>query len=141
MTVRPFIILSDDETRAKAASWCWQAPLGSVVSWREQKRTDEQSDKLHAMCGDVSKQVKWFGRTLDKEAWKDIFTAALRTHQHKLEIVPGIHGGFVMLGMHTSRMTVEEVSDLIELIYMFGADHGVIWSDPKIIRENPRDVA
>ena len=54
-----------------------------------------------------------------------MFTAALR----KQRAVPGIDGGFVVLGNSTSKMTVAEMSELIELIGAFGAQHGVVFND------------
>ena len=42
---------------------------------------------------------------------------------------PGINGGFVVLGQSTSRMTVGEMSELIELMSAFGTEHGVRWSE------------
>lgn len=41
----------------------------------------------------------------------------------------GIDGGFVVLGQSTSKMTVGEMRDLIELINAFGAERGVKFSD------------
>ena len=39
-----------------------------------------------------------------------------------LPVVPGMEGGFVVLGSKTSHMSKRELSDLIELIYAFGAE-------------------
>lgn len=56
-----------------------------------------------------------------------MFTASLR----KARVVPGIDpGSFVLLGLHTSAMSKEEMSMLLELIYAFGAEHGVVFHDP-----------
>ena len=41
----------------------------------------------------------------------------------------GIQGGFVMLGKSTSKMTISEMSEVIEFLYSFGADRDVVWSD------------
>ncbi|RAP72984.1 protein ninB [Candidatus Erwinia dacicola] len=43
--------------------------------------------------------------------------------------MPGIDGGFVVLGQSTSKMRVSEMRDLIELISAFGAEHGVNFGD------------
>ncbi len=44
----------------------------------------------------------------------------------RARVVPGIDAGsFVPLGMRTSQMTKQELADLIELIYAFGAEHGI----------------
>ena len=47
----------------------------------------------------------------------------------KQKAVPGIDGGFVVIGARTSQMTKREMSDMCELICAFGADQGVEWSD------------
>jgi hypothetical protein len=100
------------------------------VSWRrpESQRTQDQNDRMWAMLGDVSQQVTWYGTKLEDFEWKDVFTAALKRHR----VVPGIDGGFVVLGMRTSKMSIRLMSELIELMFAFGADpaHPVQWTDP-----------
>ncbi len=80
---------------------------------------------LWATLGDIAKQVVWHGQKLSSEDWKHIFTASLKGQRS----APGLEGGFVVLGQSTSRMTVGELRDLIELINAFGATHGVKFSD------------
>ena len=41
------------------------------------------------------------------------------------KVVPGIDGGFVVLGQSTSRMSKAEMCELQELIEAFGAQQGV----------------
>ena len=118
-------ILGAKRERQRAAQFLANAPADAVVTFSRLKRTGPQNAKLHAMITDVAAQVEWSGAKRDVEAWKDIFTAALRSANHGLDVVPGINGGFVLLGMHTSQMTVSEVGDLIELIHAFGAEHDV----------------
>lgn len=92
-------------------------------------RTAEQNQKMWAVLRDVATQVQWpvNGETvwLDPEDWKDLVTAALTNHQR---IALGLHGGVVILGMRTSRMTIAQMVDLIEVIHAFGAERGVRWS-------------
>ncbi len=90
------------------------------------RRDLEQNARMWAMLTDISQQVEWYGQQLGKDEWKDIFTAALK----RLKVVPGLDGGFVVVGAHTSRMTVAEMSDMIELMYSFGAERNIRWSDP-----------
>ena len=52
-------------------------------------------------------------------------TAARR----KRKAVPGLDGGFVVLGARTSKMTKGELSDLMEIISAFGAQRGVKFGD------------
>jgi hypothetical protein len=80
------------------------------------------------MLGDVSKQVDWYGKRLGAEDWKNVFSASLR----KLSVVPNLDGtGFVALGLSTSRMSKSELSDMLELMFAFGAERGVAWSEPE----------
>lgn len=123
------IVLSGKVRREIAHEAIEQAPAGSVVEIKKPRRSLPQNARLHAMCTDVAMQVEWNGAKRNTEAWKDIFTAALRSSRHALDVVPGINGGFVLLGMHTSDMTVAEAGDLMELIAAFGAEHGVVFGD------------
>ena len=84
-------------------------------------RSLEQNRLMWANLEDISQQVIWYGQKLHKEEWKDVLTAALK----KQKIVPGIEGGFVVIGARTSKMTVAEMNELIELAIMFGAQQGV----------------
>jgi hypothetical protein len=63
---------------------------------------------------------------LDAESWKHVFSSALR----KQDVVPNLDGtGFVVLGMSTSKMSKQEMSDLLELISAFGAQRAVKWTN------------
>lgn len=102
------------------------APEGHVVRITEANRSLMQNSKLWPMLTDVSDQVEWYGTKLTEWEWKDVFSAALK----KSKVVPGLDGGFVVLGQRTSTMTKGEFSDLIVLISAFGDEHGVKWSEP-----------
>ena len=88
---------------------------------------------LWSILADVARQVEWHGQKLDDEAWKDMATAALKRQR----VVPGIEGGFVVLGTRTSRMTIAEMSELIEFLHAFGDERGVKWSRTSLGREVP----
>jgi hypothetical protein len=93
---------------------------------KKETRSTIQNCRMWAMLGDISKQVVWHGQKLTPENWKDMATAALKRQQ----VVPGIDGGFVVLGTSTSRMTVAEMCELTEFLFAFGVEHRVCWSDP-----------
>jgi hypothetical protein len=92
---------------------------------RGQARTTDQNKRLWAMLNDISEQVEWYGRYLSKEEWKDVLTASLK----RQKVVPGLDGGFVVCGAATSRMTIAEMTELIELAMAFGTEKGVVFSD------------
>lgn len=96
-----------------------------VVTIQEQTRSLSQNAKLWACLNDISEHVVWYGQKLSTEDWKNILTAGLKGQRS----APGINGGFVILGQSTSRMTVGEMSELIELMSAFGTEQGVSWSD------------
>jgi hypothetical protein len=80
---------------------------------------------MWATLTDVSNQVDWHGNKLTPDEWKDVFTAALKSQK----VVPGIDGGFVVIGARTSQMTIAEMSEVIELATAFGAQNGVEFND------------
>lgn len=119
-----------------AAAWlvrCLQkglegGPVDMTVERHEDARTLDQNAKLWAMCTDVSRQVLWYGERPSPEDWKQIFSAAWK--QQKTFI--GINGGFVVCGVSTRKIVKRDFCDLIEIIYAFGAEHGVKWSEPSL---------
>jgi len=84
-------------------------------------RSLEQNRMMWANLEDIAQQVVWYGVKLTKDEWKDVLTAALKQQK----VVPGIEGGFVVLGARTSKMTVAEMTEMIELSTAFGAQQGV----------------
>jgi hypothetical protein len=118
--------LVHNEARRRASEACLNAPSGHVVKISPPTRTLDQNAALWASLNDVSAQVVWHGRKLDAESWKNVFTASLS----KQDVVPNLDGtGFVVLGQSTSKMTRQQMSDLIDLIHAFGAENLVKWSD------------
>ena len=101
-----------------------QADQRYTLTVKPQTRTSEQNKRLWAMLTDISKQVDWYGRKLSPEDWKHVLSASLK----KQDAVPGIDGGFVVLGLSTSKMTKGEMADLQTLIEAFGAQKGVKFS-------------
>lgn len=96
-----------------------------VMEVKPETRSSAQNKRLWAMLTDISNQVDWYGRKLTPEDWKHIFTAALS----KQDVVPGIDGGFVVLGKSTSKMTKGEMAELQTLMEAFGAEKGVTFYD------------
>jgi hypothetical protein len=96
-----------------------------VVTVSEPKRSLQQNALMWALLSDLAEQIDWHGLELTAENWKDMCTAAVKRQQ----VVPGLDGGFVVLGTSTSKMTKVEMNELIEFIYAFGAQHGVKFSE------------
>lgn len=98
-----------------------ERPIQIVISEQTKKRTLPQNNTMWGMLGDIARQVEWYGMMLSDKEWKDIFTASLK----KQKVAPGLDGGFVVLGAHTSEMNVQEMIDMITLMQAFGVEKNV----------------
>ena len=124
---RAVVVIRSEADRQKISTWAKNVKAGTTVTFKENKRSVPQSDKMWADLTDISKQVKWHGVTLDPEDWKLVFLDALK---RELRMVPNLEGnGFVQLGRSSSDLTKEEMSGLLELIAAFGARQGVKFND------------
>jgi hypothetical protein len=105
-----------------------------MATTKPEPRTAEQNARMWAMLTDLSKQLPWPVNgsmvKITPEDWKDILTASLTKHHRMAQ---GIDGGFVILGMRTSKMNKHQMTELIELMFAFGAEHEIEWTDPTII--------
>jgi len=93
---------------------------------KEAKRSLPQNARMWAMLGEVAAQVDWHGQKLAAEEWKDVFTASLK----RQKVVPGLDGGFVVLGSSTSKMSKAEMGEMMDLVEAFGIQQGVKFSAP-----------
>ena len=110
--------------------WAHGVPDGTTVEFRAPRRSNDQNAMMWSLLTQLSKQVDWYGQKLSSEDWKDVLSASLR----RTRVVPGIESGtFVPLGMRTSQMTKEELSDLLELIVAFGAERGVKFRELELV--------
>jgi len=132
MAREPYVTIEHEAGIPPALSWVSAmvrrglAAGPVVIRLGRPKRSEIQSRKFWATMGDLSAQVDWYGQRLSKEEWRTVMTAGLR----KQKAVPGIDGGFVVLGEHTAKMSKQEMAELIDLAMTFGESRGVKWSEP-----------
>lgn len=130
---RAVVEIKGQAERNLIARWAMDAqnvPNGTTVEFRAPRRSLDQNALMWSLLGQISKQVDWYGQKLSSEDWKDVLTASLR----RTRVVPGIDAGtFVPLGMRTSQMTKEEISELLELVYAFGAERGVKFRELELV--------
>lgn len=101
------------------------APAGWVVKVAAETRRDAQNRKLWPMLEDLIHQVPECV-SFSKDAMKLRFLNALGV---EMNFLPALEGqGMFPVGLKSSTLTVEQFSGLIELIYAYGAKHGVVWS-------------
>ena len=121
------VTISSDQDRTRAVQIVRQAPAGSRVDVKAAKRSLPQNDRMWAMLTEVARQLPWHGVKLRPDDWKLIFLDALK---RELRTVPNLDGtGFVNLGRSSSDLSKTEMTDLIEVIFKFGAQHGVVFAD------------
>lgn len=106
-----------------------RAPDGYMVKIGAETRRDAQNRRLWPMLEDIRQQVPGF-EAYSTEDIKLRFLNALGT---EMRFLPELEGqGMFPVGLRSSTLTVQQFSGLLELLFAFGAKHGVRWSDPTI---------
>ena len=124
---RANLILANPAVRSRAVDWCQRLPVGTRVEFKAPRRSIPQNDRMWAMLTDVATQLPWHGIKLSADDWKLLFLDSLK---RELRMVPNLDGnGFVNLGRSSSDLSKAEMTDLIEIIAAFGANHGVVFHD------------
>lgn len=119
----PSFPLRTEQDRARAIQMLNRVDLAKGITWsmREEIRSDAQNRRMWAMLRDISRQVVWYGQKLSDEDWKHILSASVQ----KQRAVPGLDGGFVVLGVSTRRQSKKWFNDMFEVMEAFAAEHGV----------------
>ena len=118
--------LASEHDRGRLVSYVMTLDLSKPmqVSIKPEKRSDAANRKMWACLRDIANQVEWYGQKLKDEDFKHIFSAAVE----KQRAVPGLDGGFVVLGLSTRNQSKQWMSDMIEVMNAFGAERGVKWT-------------
>lgn len=120
------VILRGLEQRALACGMVKAAPVDAVVTIKPAARSMDQNAKLWAMLSDIARS-KPEGRVMTAEMWKAAMMNALG---HEILWQPGIDNGPPFpAGFRSSRLSKEQMGDLITFISEYGDRHGVKWSD------------
>lgn len=122
------MVIHNDRSRAEAIAIIRAAPDGSRVEIKGPQRTTEQNKLMWSVLTNVALQVKWCDRILRPNDWKILFMDAL---ENDTDIVSSLDGRRVVsLGHQSSDLSKEEMANLIDSIFAWGADKGVRFSDP-----------
>jgi len=104
------------------------APTGSRIEIKGERRSLDQNSKLWAMLSDVSLQKRHHGRKYTPDQWKVLFMHACG---RQVQYIPSLDGDtFIPWGQSSSDLSKQEMTDLIESILCWGAENGVVFSDP-----------
>lgn len=120
--------LSGVRQRAYAHKLIDAAPDWSIVTISCGDRTPDQNAKMWAMLTDVARH-KPEGRSWTPETWKCAFMQSLG---YQVQFADGLDGsGPFPIGFRTSKLNKAQMADMIEIIYEYGARHGVEWHEKK----------
>jgi len=119
------VILSGRGAIERAKRLIDQAPQGAVVNVRAARRTSAQNDRMWALLSDVSR-AKPEGRCHTPEVWKALFMQACG---HAVQFEHGLNGQPFPTGFRSSRLSKEEMGELMNCIEEYGSRHNVVWSD------------
>lgn len=97
------------------------APQGAVMNIRPATRSNEQNALLWSLLSTVSR-AKPDGRQHTPDVWKSLFMSACG---HAVQFEVGLDGAPFPLGFRSSRMTKEQMTDLIEFILQYCAEKGI----------------
>jgi hypothetical protein len=121
------ILLNSPHSRHRAHQLIERAPDGYVCEISPPTRSNDANAKMWAMLTDIS-LAKPEGRMHSPEVWK---TLAMHACGHEVQFLNGLNGEPFPAGFRSSRLSVAQMSELIEFLYEFGARHGVRWSEPQ----------
>ena len=124
---RALLVLANDTIRAKATKWIADAPKDTRITFQGPRRTIDQNSRMWAMLTDISTQAEHHGRRYASNDWKAIFLSALG---RETRFVPNLDGtGLIPIGQSSSDLSKHEMSDMIELMMSWGAEHGIVFHD------------
>jgi hypothetical protein len=102
-----------------------QAPTGYVMTVREPKRSLDQNALFWVLLTELSIQ-KPEGRVHTPETWKGLVMHACG---HECQFQMGLNGEPFPVGFRSSNLNKAQMGDLIEWIYAYGAQNGVVFGD------------
>lgn len=122
-----WVRLTGPVQRAYAKRLVDEAPDNHVVSIGDETRSQAQNRKLWPMLTDIQQQVEDM-RMFSLDDMKKRFLNALGV---EMRFLPTLENeGMFPVGLSSSVLTKTQFAGLIELLYAYGAKHGVRWSEP-----------
>lgn len=126
------VYLIGENQRAYAHHLIDEAPTDYVMKLAKKTRSDDQNKKLWPMIEDIRQQVPGM-ESFTRDQVKLRFLDALGS---EMTFLPKLEGeGMFPVGQRSSTLTVAQFSGLIELLYKYGAEKGVSWTDPQTREE------
>lgn len=123
MSDRELFSVTSEGQRETLIRYLNERDLGFWVTVFDKLRTVPQNDRLHPMIRPIAQQMVWHGQLLSEDDWRLLFMDQLN---REMRVVPNLDGtGFVQLGRSSRKLRVSDFSDLMTLVEMFAAKHGI----------------
>ncbi len=124
---RALIVIHRPADRERAIAWVRRAPDETRIEFKASKRTLPQNALMWVLLTHISVQKLHHGRRYLPGDWKVIFLHALG---RDTRFVPALDGtGFLPIGQSSSDLSIPEMTDMIEMLYSWGAQNGVDFAD------------
>src|SRR3954462_9452858 len=124
---RHLITLNSTADRERVLRYIAQAPTGTRVELKAARRTLPQNDRMWAMLTDIAQQKEHAGRKYTPDQWKVLF---MHPCGREVQFIPALDGaGFIPWGQSSSDLSKAEMTDLIEFVFAWGAENGVVFQD------------
>lgn len=125
MTDRRTIVLTSQAAKGRAKRLIDMAPYGYVMAIGEETRSQEQNRLMWPLIADIQAQVP----SMETFAPDDIKLRFLHALGQELRFLPELEGaGVFPVGQRSSTLSKSQFTALIELMFEYGARHGVRWS-------------
>jgi hypothetical protein len=136
---RALLVLTSKAIRERAIDWIRRTPAGTRVEFKAPQRSLEQNSKLWACLSDIAVQKTHAGRKYTTEQWKILFMHACG---REVQFMPALDSStFIPYGHSSSDLSKDEFSELLEFMLAWGAENGVIWSDPQSAEQPQKENA
>jgi hypothetical protein len=131
MTDKPCVIIRTAADRGRALRWVTQAPFGTVVEFKQKGRSTDQNAAMWSLLTQIARQRPTHnGVKMSAATWKAVFLDALGA---EITWLPKLdEPGMFAFGHRSSKLTVAQMSDLIELMLAWAATNGltIVHFDP-----------
>jgi hypothetical protein len=125
MADKPCIILRTRQDRGRAVRWIETAPDGTVVEFKQKGRSNDQNAAMWSVLTQINRQRPVHnGVKMSAVLWKAVFMQALGAELVMLPTLEG--GGLFPFGHRSSKLTKDEMSNLIELMLAWAATEELV---------------
>lgn len=115
------VVLRSHGSREGAKRLIEIAPHGAVVNVRPPTRSNQQNALLWSLLSEVSR-AKPNGREHTPDVWKSLFMSACG---HAVQFEVGLDGRPFPIGFRSSRLSKEQMGELIEFVLQYCAEKGI----------------